>query len=173
MIIFEIMILETERLILSELTINDAPFFYDLVNDPAWIQFIGDRNIKTRADAENYLNMKIIPSYKKNGFGFYLVSRKEDNTSIGICGLIDREGLEHVDVGYAFLPEFRGIGFAFEATKSVLGFAKNDLQLDPVVAITNEDNIKSYQLLERLGLKFDKIIQLADDPVKCRLYSTI
>jgi RimJ/RimL family protein N-acetyltransferase len=164
--------LETERLIISEISLEDAPFFYELVNDPAWIQFIGDRDVKTITDAENYLRNKIIPSYKKNGFGFYLVSTKIQNRPIGISGLIDRDGLDNVDVGYAFLPEFRGKGFAFEATKAILTFAKNDLHLDPIVAITNLDNLKSCQLLERLGLKFDKIIQLADDHEKCRLYRT-
>lgn len=167
------MILETERLVLSELSVNDAPFFYALVNDAAWIEFIGDRDVKTLADAENYLSTKIIPSYKINGFGFYLVSSKNKNESMGISGLVDREGLEHIDVGYAFLPEFRGKGYAYEATKSVLSYAKNSLQIDPVVAITNVDNIKSCLLLERLGLKFDKIIQLLDDPVKCKLYRTV
>ena len=86
--------------------------------------------------------------------------------------MIDRDGLEHIDVGYALLPEFRSKGYAFEATKAVLAFAKNDLQIDPIVAITNIDNIKSCKLLERLGLKFDKIIQLDDEGVKCRLYRT-
>ena len=167
------MILETERLVLSELSLNDAPFFYELVNDPAWIEFIGDRDVKTLSDAENYLSTKIIPSYKINGFGFYLVSSKNKNESIGISGLIDREGLENIDVGYAFLPEFRGKGYAYEATKSVLSYAKNTLQIKPVIAITNVDNIKSCQLLERLGLKFDKIIQLPDNPVKCKLYRTV
>lgn len=167
------MILETERLVLSELSINDAPFLYELVNDPAWIEFICDRDVKTLADAENYLSTKIVPSYKKNGFGFYLVSSKSKNESMGISGLVDREGLEHIDVGYAFLPEFRGKGYAYEATKSVLSYAKKTLQIESVVAITNEDNIKSCQLLERLGLKFIKIIQFLDDPVKCRLYRTV
>ena len=167
------MILETERLILSKLSVNDAPFFYELVNDPAWIEFIGDRGVKTLADAENYLSTKIVPSYKKNGFGFYLVSSKNKNVSMGISGLVDREGLEHIDVGYAFLPEFRGKGYAYEATKSVLSYAKNTLLIEPVIAITNEDNLKSCQLLERLGLKFDKIIQLPDNPVKCKLFRTV
>ena len=167
------MILETERLIISELSIEDAPFFYDLVNDPAWIQFIGNKDVNTISDAENYLSTKIIPSYKKNSFGFYLVSDKKQNLPIGISGLVDRDGLENVDVGYAFLPNFRGKGYAFEATKAILNFAKNTLHLDPIVAITNLDNAKSCQLLERLGLKFDKIIQLEDDPGKCRLYRTV
>ena len=166
------MILETERLIISEISIEDAPFFYDLVNDPEWIQFIGDRNVKSIADAENYISTKLIPSYKKNGFGFYLVSLKSKKLPIGISGLIDRDGLEYIDVGDALLPEFRSKGYAFEATKAVLTFAKNNLKIDPIIAITNVDNIKSYKLLERLGLRFDKIIQLEDDAVKCRLYRT-
>ena len=167
------MILETKRLILSEMSIEDAPFLYDLVNDSAWIKFIGDRGIKTIADAENYLSTKIIPSYNKNGFGFYLISTKDENLPVGISGLIDRDGLEYVDVGFALLPDFRGKGYAFESTKAILNFAKNTLQLDPIIAITNLDNLKSSQLLERLGLKFDKIIQLGDDPEKCRLFRTV
>ena len=166
------MILETERLILSELSQKDAPFFYELVNDPAWIRYVGDKDVNSIEDAKKYLANKIIPSYTKNGFGFYLILRKEDNTSIGISGLVDREGLEHVDVGYALLPKYRKKGYAFEATKAVLDLAKNELQLDTILAITNVDNIRSTKLLERLGLNFDKIIQLPGDTAKCKLFTT-
>jgi RimJ/RimL family protein N-acetyltransferase len=164
--------LETERLILSELSLKDAPFFFELVNDSTWIQFIGDKNVKTIADAEKYLSDKIIPSYVKNGFGFYLISRKKDNASIGISGLVDRKGLEYVDVGYALLPKYRKKGYAFEATKAVMEFAKNNLQLNPILAITNVDNTRSIKLLERLGLHFDKLIQLPGEEKKCKLFST-
>ncbi len=166
------MILETKRLILSKFSVKDAPFFYTLVNDPAWMRFIGDRNVKTIADAEKYLIDKIIPSYVKHGFGFYVVSSKEDNTPIGMSGLVDRNGLDHIDVGYAFLPQYRGKGYAYEATKAVLDYAKNILKIDPVVAITNEKNTKSIQLLKRLGLHYDKLIQLPHDNEKCRLFIT-
>lgn len=167
------MILKTGRLVLTEFTIKDASFFFELVNDPAWIQFIGDRNVKTIQDAEKYLRNKIIPSYHKNSFGFYLVSTKKDNTSIGMSGLINRDGLEHIDVGYAFLPKYWGKGYAFEATKAVLDYAKDVLNINPIVAITDIDNIKSIQLLERLGLQFDKIIQISGEPKNCRLFITL
>ena len=160
------MILKTERLILSELSSENAPFFFELVNDPAWIKYIGDKEINTISDAKDYLETKIIPSYKLKGFGFYLVSLKKNNSSIGITGLVDREGLEHIDVGFAFLKSYRGQGFAYESTLAILKFAKRTLGIDPIVAITDLDNAKSIQLLERLGLIFKKIIQLPDDDKK-------
>lgn len=166
------MLLETKRLELSEFTSKDALFFYEQVNDPAWIQFIGDRNVKTIEDAEKYLSNKIIPSYQKNGFGFYKVALKKNNTPIGMSGLVDRDGLEHIDVGYAFLPNYRGKGYAFEATKAVLDYAKNVLKINPIVAITDLDNVKSIQLLERLGLQFYKIIKISAESKECRLFKT-
>ena len=164
------MILKTERLIISELTSENAPFFFELVNDPAWIKYIGDKEINTISDAKDYLESKIIPSYELNGFGFYLVSLKKNNSPIGITGLVDRKGLDGIDVGFAFLESYRGQGFAYESTLTLLEFAKQTLGIDPIVAITDLENSKSIQLLERLGLKFKKIIQLPDDDKKCRLF---
>lgn len=165
--------LETHRLIIKEITLKDAPFFLKLANDPAWIQFIGDRNIHTIKDAKNYITTKIISSYTKNGFGFYLVKTKVGNHSIGITGLIIRDGLENIDVGFAFLPEYRSKGYAYEATKKVLHYAKTKLNINPIVAITDIDNIKSGNLLERLGFKFDKLIQLPKETNQCKLFITI
>ena len=162
--------LETERLIIQELTIEDAPFFYNLVNDPDWLRFVGDRNINSIADAENYLTSKIIPSYKKFGFGFYLVKTKEGNHSIGTAGLIDREGMENIEVGFGFLPAFRGKGYAYEATKEIMNYASTELKIDPIVAITDLENIKSGKLLERLGLRFDKNIQIPDFEKPSKLF---
>ena len=164
------MILKTERLFISELTGENAPFFFELVNDPAWLKYIGDKGINTISDAKHYLDSKIIPSYALNGFGFYLVSLKKNNSSIGITGLVDRKGLKHIDVGFAFLESYRGQGFAYESTLAILEFAKQKLKIDPIVAITDLDNSKSIQLLDRLGLKFKKIIQLPDGDKKCRLF---
>jgi len=166
------MILETDRLVITELTTKDAPFFFELVNDPAWIKYIGDREIYTISDAEDYLNSKIIASYANNGFGFYLVSLKNNNLSIGITGLINRKGLEHVDVGIAFLESYRSKGFAYESTSAILDFAKRELGIDPILAITDLNNSKSIKLLERLGMRFEKIIQLPDDEKKCRLFKS-
>lgn len=167
------MILETERLIIREMTIKDAPFLLKLLNDPTWIQFIGDRNVHTIKDAENYIQEKMIDSYKKNGFGFYAVIDKNTNTSLGTTGLIDREGMEHIEVGFAFLNEFAGKGYAFESTKAMLNYAATILKINPIVAITDLDNIKSAKLLERLGLRFDKNIQLPDFKNENKLFVPI
>lgn len=156
------MILETERLKIEEFTLNDAPFIYELMNDPDWIHFIGDRNIKTLQDAKNYLANKLIPSYKNWGFGFYKVSLKNGIT-VGTAGLVDRDDLEHVDIGYAFLPIGRGKGYAYEASKTILEYAKNELKLNPILAIVNKDNEKSQNLLRKLGLRFEKMILLSGE----------
>ena len=166
------MILKTERLNLTEFKVSDAPFFYELLNDPAFIEFIGDRNIKSVSNAEKYLSERIIPSYVKNGFGFYLVSTNDNNVPIGMSGIVDREGLDHIDVGFAFLPNFRGKGYAFEATDAVMKYAKNILKINPILAITSTNNVKSINLLERLGLHYDRLIQLPNDTEKIKLFTT-
>jgi RimJ/RimL family protein N-acetyltransferase len=166
------MLLETERLNLIELTIDDALFFYNLVNDPDWIRFIGDRKVTTIQDAENYLTERIIPSYTKWGFGFYKVSLQSNNQPIGISGLIDRDGLDHVDIGFAFLPEGRGKGYAFESTKAVLNYAQKELKLDPILGIVNPKNKRSHLLLEKLGMQFKKMILLPNETKEICLFST-
>lgn len=161
--------IETERLIISEITINEAPFYYELVNDPTYLQFIPDKNIYSIADAEKHITNKIIGEYKTRGFGFYLVSLK-DRTPIGMCGLIDRDGLECMDIGFSFLKEYRGQGYAFEASKAVLEFAKNSLKVGKIAAITTLDNVKSSKLLERLGFKHERNIFIPNDPEELRLF---
>jgi RimJ/RimL family protein N-acetyltransferase len=164
------MSLESERLILSEFSKNDAPFFFELVNDPAWIQYIGDRNINTTEDAEKYLEEKIIPSYQEFGFGFYIVRLKKEKTPIGMCGLIKRDWMKYVDIGYAFLPGFRGKGYALEAGKATMKYAKETLQISKLAAITDVNNSKSSNLLERLGLEFDRLITYPNETEKSKLY---
>ena len=163
-------ILETERLTLEEITTDHAAFLYNLMNDPAWLQFIGDRNIDTIEAAEKYIINKIRPSYEEFGFGFYLTSLKENNISIGVCGLVKRPSLEHVDVGFAFMPEYRREGYAYESSVAILDYAKKVLGIDYVVAITDLDNVASINLLKKLGLKFEKIIQLEGENKQCRLF---
>ena len=164
------MILETERLTLSEFTKEDALFFYDLVNDPDWIRYIGDRKVRTHFLAGVYLEENIIPSYQKFGFGFYIVHLKTDNTPIGMCGLIKRDWMDYVDIGYAFLPDFRGKGYAFEAGKATMKYAKETHQIDKLAAITVINNNKSSNLLERLGLHFKELITYPNENEKCKLY---
>jgi len=164
-------LIETERLSLRELTANDAAFMYKLMNDPSWLRFIGDRNIKTIDDAKAYISNKLIPSYKEFGFGFYLTKIRKEETPVGICGLIKRPTLEYVDVGFAFMPDYRGKGYGFESASAVLEYAKNELGINYIVAITDLDNVRSIKLLEKLGLKFEKIMKLDENDTKqCKLF---
>ncbi len=163
-------LLETERLTLREITTDDAEFMFNLMNDPSWLRFIGDRNIDSIKASENYISNKLRPSYTSFGFGFYLTNLKEDDTPIGICGLVKRPSMEHVDVGFAFMPEFRSKGYGYESTSAILEYAKSVLGINYIVAITDLENDHSIKLLEKLGLKFDKIIELGGDEKECRLF---
>ncbi|PTX62362.1 RimJ/RimL family protein N-acetyltransferase [Kordia periserrulae] len=156
-------ILETERLRLREFSLEDAEFILALVNTPAWIQYIGDRNIKTPGVAEEYIQETLQKSYAKNGFGLWLMERKEDEESIGMCGLVKRQSLEHVDIGFALLPEYGRQGYTLEAAKATLQYSKEKLKLNTIVAITDPENIASIGLLHKLGMQFDKKLQLSED----------
>ncbi len=163
--------LETERLIITPLELSDASFFFELVNDPDWIRFIGNRQVDTLKDAKTYLSDRILPSYSKNGFGFHKVYLKSNGVPIGITGLIHREELSHPDIGFAFLPIGRNQGYAFESTKAIFDFAVDQLAIDPILAIANQDNFRSHQLLTKLGLHFKKLIQLSDEDQQICLFS--
>lgn len=151
-------IIETDRLVLREITTNDAPFILALLNTDGWLQYIGDRNVRTIADAEKYITERFIKSYFDHGFGLYLVALKSNNASIGMCGLIKRESLEDVDIGFAFLPEFTGLGYAYEAALATLKLASGTLNLKRILAITTPDNTSSIKLVEKIGLQFEKKI---------------
>jgi len=165
-------ILETDRLKLREFTLNDAEFIVELLNSPGWLQFIGDRNIRTEEQAKHYLENGPIKSYKENGYGLSLVEKKEDNLAIGMCGIIKREFLDHPDIGFAFLPGFNGKGYAYEITSAAMDYAKHQLNLAKILAITVSDNSKSIRLLEKIGLKFIKTINLPTSKEELQLYST-
>ncbi len=164
------LILETDRLTIRQLTLADAPFIVELVNTPGWLRFIGDRNIKTNEQAETYLTNGPLASYAQNGFGLYGVELKGEKTLIGMCGLIKRETLPNPDIGFAFLPDCIGKGFAFEAASTVMALATNTLSLSVVLAITLPDNQPSRKLLEKIGLKFVKTIASPDNE-ELMLYS--
>lgn len=163
-------VLETERLSLRQFTINDTKFIIELVNSQGWLKFIGDRNIKTKEQAEDYLRNGPLKSYKDNGFGLYLVELKTDKTPIGMCGLLKRDDLENPDIGFAFLSSFIGQGFAFESANAVVKFAKDILQLREILAITVPHNNSSIKLLEKLGLKLNKTIYNSPGKEKLALY---
>ncbi|EMY4796446.1 GNAT family N-acetyltransferase [Bacillus pacificus] len=159
-------VLETERLTLRWLDIKDAPFILELVNDPAWIQFIGNKGVRTLEDATNYIVNGPIDMYNKLGFGLYLVERKEDLTPLGMCGLIKRDSLEDVDIGFAFLEEFRSKGYGYESASAVIDYGVQNLGLKRIVAITTIDNIHSGKLLEKVGLQFEEIISDSGEDLK-------
>ena len=164
-------LIETPRLIIDRLQTGDSAFIFKLLNDPDWIRFIGDRHIHTDIDAQAYIENGPLKSYAQNGFGLYRVSIKEDNIPIGICGLIKRAELEDVDIGYAFLKEFRGKGYALEATLAVLNYGHQEIGLHRIVAITTPDNEDSIRLLENAGLSFEKTIRLKDDTDENKLFA--
>ena len=149
-------ILETERLALRHLSAGDAEFLIELLNDPAFIQNIGDRGVRTTADAHAYIQNGPAASYAKNGFGLSLVILKETGESIGVCGLIKRDALEDVDIGYAFLPRYRSMGYAVESTLAVKKYATDVIGLERLVAIVDPNNFSSIRVLEKIGFTFEK-----------------
>ncbi|MFN8487098.1 MAG: GNAT family N-acetyltransferase [Caldilineaceae bacterium] len=165
-------ILVTERLVLRELTLSDADFIHKLLNEPSFIRFIGDRNIRSLDDAENYLLKGPLASYQRHGFGLYLVEEKSNGASLGICGLIKRDTLPDVDIGYAFLPEFWLRGYAFEAAAAVMNYGKAVLKLNRIVAIVTPDNARSIRVLNKLGLSFERTIIWPEDGAELQLYAT-
>ncbi|EJV69831.1 alanine acetyltransferase [Bacillus mycoides] len=159
-------VLETERLTLRWFDIKDAPFILELVNDPAWIQFIGDKGVRNLEDATNYILNGPVNMYNKMGFGLYLVERKEDLTPLGMCGLIKRDSLEDVDIGFAFLEKFRSKGYGYESAAAVIEYGVQKLGMKRIVAITSIDNTVSGKLLEKVGLRFEKIISDSEEDLK-------
>jgi len=155
--------LETERLRIRALTIIDAGFMMQLMNTPTWIKHIGNRNINDKTTASNYIANNIINSYNINGFGLFLVTQKKDNQSAGICGIVKREGLTIPDLGFALMPNFERKGIATEASKAVVKYAKESLQLTQLAGITKPENIASIRVLEKVGMEFKQMIQLPQD----------
>jgi RimJ/RimL family protein N-acetyltransferase len=151
-------ILETDRLILRQFTTEDAPFMLRILNEPSWLEFIGDRNVHTLEEAELYLVNGSLKSYGEHGFGFYMVMLKSNSICIGITGLAKRPYLKVPDIGFAFLPEYTGMGYALEASKAMLHYALETLGIREIEAFTSKDNVKSIQLLRKLGFHFEKII---------------
>jgi RimJ/RimL family protein N-acetyltransferase len=163
-------IIETERLILRKFTLEDAPFLLELVNTPVWLQFIGDRNVHTVEEAENYLRNGNLKSYAEHGFGFYLVVTKESNEAIGMCGLVKRDSLEDIDIGFAFMPNSIGKGYGYEAASATLDYALNVLKLGRIVAIVDPQNASSIALIKKIGLKYEKMVQISTNDIELMLF---
>lgn len=161
---------DTKRLHLRPTVPEDASFIYELLNSPKWLQYIGDRNVKTIKAAKEYIEVKMMPQLKRLGFGNYTVIRKFDGVKIGSCGLYDREGLKGVDIGFAFLPSYEGQGYGFEAANQIMQAAIHEFDLKEIKGITSKENIASQKLLKKIGLSFDKMITLPDDNEEIMLF---
>ena len=157
------LICETERLRLDEYTEDDAAFVLDLLNEPAFHQYIGDRGVRTLDDARRYITDRLCPSYTAHDFGLWRVALKNPGTPIGMCGLIKRALFDEVDIGFAFLKSYEGHGYGFEAASAVLAHARERLGLTRLLGIVAPDNARSIRLLTRLGLTHERAFTWPDD----------
>lgn len=164
--------ISTTHLTLRRLTVNDAPFIFELLNTPNWKKFIGDRNINTLHDAGNYILTMQNNFYDKYNYGLLLVSLKGNDGPIGLCGLIKRDYLDSPDIGFAFLPGYEGKGYAYESSMAIIDDAIKNHAITKLYAITTDKNIRSQNLLERCGLSYEKDIEIPTDEV-LRLYQLI
>lgn len=162
--------IETARLCLRELTVDDAGFVIAQLNDPDFIRNVADRGVRTAEAARTYLIDGPLASYRRHGFGLWLVEMKDSRAPIGICGLIKRDSLPDVDLGYAFLPPFRRQGFALEAAAATMDFGRT-LELTRVVAIVSPNNADSIKLLGKLGFCYERRMRLADDAEELELHA--
>ena len=151
-------IIETKRLVLRRQTTKDAEFILALMNDPEWIRNIGDRGVHTTEEARAYIRDGAVDMYNKHGFGLYLVELKEDRTPIGICGLVKRDSMDDVDLGFALAPDYRGKGYAREAASATVDYSRAKVGLNRLVAIVSPNNANSKRLLENLGFSFERAI---------------
>lgn len=165
-------ILATERLVLRELVPDDAPFMLELLNDPAYILNIADRGVRDLEGARRHLEERWRASYAEHGFGLWAVVHRETGACTGLCGLIRRAGLDDVDIGYAFLPAFRGQGFAVESALGVKAHARDVVGLTRLVAVVTPGNDRSIRVLERLGMHFERTLRLPGDTSDVALYAT-
>ncbi|MGB5511591.1 MAG: GNAT family N-acetyltransferase [Woeseiaceae bacterium] len=164
-------IAETQRLLLRRLTPDDADLMLAIWTDPAFVRHVGDRGIRTIAQARRALGDSVLTLYETYGYGPYCMVRKDDAQRIGICGLFRRETLLHPDIGFALLPTFCGVGFALEAARAVVRHAREDLGIKTLDAIVSPLNKASVSLLEKLGLKFQRSITMPGETEEIGLYS--
>ncbi len=159
-------ILETERLNLREIVESDAAFMLDLLNQPSFIENIGDRNVRTVEEARDFIENRYRLSYRVNGYGLWAVELKETGETIGICGFVKRDTLPDADIGFAFLPQFEGKGYAVESAVGTMKYGAETLNFERVLAITTQHNEKSGRLLEKLGFKYERLIDINDEELK-------
>lgn len=161
---------ETERLLIKPTSVGDAEFIYQLMNTPKFLKYIGDRNIKSIEDAENYIRIKMLPQLNHLGYSNYSLIRKSDDSKIGTCGLYDRDGLDGIDIGFGLLPEYEGLGYAYESANRLKKAAFEEFEFEKLNAITSKENISSQRLLEKLGLEMAGTIKLPNEDEELLLY---
>lgn len=162
--------IESSRLVLRPLTLDDAAFYLQLVNEPSFIENIGDKGVRSLQAAEDAIATGPMAMQRMLGYSLWLVVRKEDQLSIGMCGLIKRDSLPDTDIGYAYLPAFWGQGYALEAASAALAFARDKVGLKRLLGIVSPENVASSQLLRKLGLSFVERLHLGGDPRDTDLY---
>ncbi|MCP3060058.1 GNAT family N-acetyltransferase [Myxococcus sp. K38C18041901] len=165
-------VVETERLVLRRVTHEDAAFILGMLNEPSWLRFIGDRGVRTLEAAHDYIKTVPLTQYAQLGYGLYLVEGRKDGASMGLCGLLKRDALEHPDIGFAFMPAYWNQGYAREAAEAVLRHAREDHAISRIAAIVSKDNVSSIKLLERLGLRFERYMRLPGASEDISLYLT-
>ncbi|MFW1514153.1 GNAT family N-acetyltransferase [Vibrio parahaemolyticus] len=163
--------LTTERLILRLVSVDDAPFILELYNHPDFYRFVGDKQMRTDYEAARYIKENMLRMEEKKGVSLLVVEDKQTKQPLGISGLVKRDTLNAYDIGYGFLPSAYGQGFAIEAAKAVVEYAKQGMQLSQLVAITNNDNIRSISLLKKLGFEFERVEQQYDNGRTLELYT--
>jgi RimJ/RimL family protein N-acetyltransferase len=167
----KVKIIETERLSLRLFAETDAEFVFELVNEPGWLQNIGDRGVRNIDDARQFITDKLAGSYERFGFGLYLVELKETGASVGMCGLVKRDSLEDVDIGFAFLEKFWSRGYAFESASAVLDYAQHALGLKRIAAIVSPGNQGSIKVLEKLNLHFERMIKMPGETEEIKFFA--
>ncbi len=163
-------IITTERLILKPTGIAHAAFMYALLNSDTWLQYIGDRNVHSIAEAQQYIENRILPAVKQAPICSYIVYTKENDVALGTVGLYKREELDTPDLGFAFLPEHTGKGYAYEAAQALLAMAFTNPKLKELYAITTEDNYASQRLLQKLGFRFNRMQYMEKDKESLMLF---
>ena len=164
-------VFETGRLVVRRLTVDDGPFILRLLNEPSFLQHIGDRGVRNLSDAQQYILSGPIASYERHGFDLFLAELRETHVPIGICGLLKRDALDEVDVGFAFVPESWSKGYAFESVVGALAYACDAHHLKRVVAITSSDNVASVNLLVKIGFYFDRMVLMPGDKDEVKLFA--
>lgn len=162
--------LETERLTIRRITIDDASFMIATLNDPGFLANIGDRGVRTVEDAETYIRDRILASYEANGFGMFRVALKENDEGIGTVGFVKRDGLDGPDLGFAFLQAHTGKGYGHEAARALMDWGREALDMPPLLAITAPDNHASAALLAKLGFREEGRITLPTHGGESRLF---